>query len=37
MPENGYSEGDACFACSHEEADTPPFIQYVYVKLEEQT
>jgi predicted transcriptional regulator YdeE len=37
LPENGYREGDACFACSHEEADKPPFIQYVYVKLEEQT
>ena len=36
IPEHGYREGDACFACSHEGSGTPPFIEYVYVKLEEQ-
>ena len=37
IPQNGYREGDACFCFSHEEADVPPFIQYVYIKLEELT
>lgn len=37
IPEHGYRyrEGDAVFTCSHEEADKPPFIEYVYIKLEE--
>jgi hypothetical protein len=35
ISEHGYREGDACFCFSHEGADTPPFIQHVYVKLEE--
>jgi predicted transcriptional regulator YdeE len=34
--EQGYTEGDACFACSHEHAATPPFVEYVYIKMEEQ-
>jgi hypothetical protein len=34
--EQGYAEGDACFACSHENAPRPPFIEYVYIKIEEQ-
>lgn len=34
--EQGYIEGDACFACSHEKARKPPFIEYVYIKIEEQ-
>ena len=32
--EHGYTQGDACFACSHENAPRPPFIEYVYVKFE---
>lgn len=36
MPEHRYSEGDACFACAHEDAPKPPFIEYVYIKLERQ-
>jgi predicted transcriptional regulator YdeE len=31
---HGYREGDACFAASHEDAAKPPYIEYVYVKLE---
>jgi predicted transcriptional regulator YdeE len=34
VSEQGYSEGDACFACSHENAPKPPFIEYVYMKIE---
>lgn len=34
MDENGYAEGDACFALSHEDVARPPFVEYVYVKLE---
>jgi hypothetical protein len=34
--EQGYVEGDACFALSHETAPTPPFVEYVYVKIEER-
>jgi predicted transcriptional regulator YdeE len=34
MPEHGYQEGDACFACSHEDEVKPPYIEYVYIKLE---
>jgi hypothetical protein len=33
--DNGYTEGDSCFCFSREQADTPPFIQYVHIKLEE--
>jgi predicted transcriptional regulator YdeE len=33
--EQGYTEGDACFALSHEDAPRPPFIEYVYIKIEE--
>jgi predicted transcriptional regulator YdeE len=36
MPKHGYKEGDACFACSHENAARPPYIEYVYMKLEKQ-
>jgi predicted transcriptional regulator YdeE len=36
IPENGYREGDACFCFSREEADVPPFVQHVYIKLEER-
>jgi predicted transcriptional regulator YdeE len=36
IKEHGYTEGDACFACSHENAPRPPFIEYVYIKIEEQ-
>ena len=34
IKENGYREGDACFCFSHEDAETPPFVQHVYIKLE---
>jgi DNA gyrase inhibitor GyrI len=34
MPANGYTEGDACFAASQENVQKPPFIEYVYIKLE---
>ena len=33
--ELGYTEGDACFACGHEKAPKPPFVEYVYIKMEE--
>jgi predicted transcriptional regulator YdeE len=35
IAEQGYTEGDACFALSHESAPRPPFIEYVYIKIEE--
>jgi predicted transcriptional regulator YdeE len=35
IAEHGYTEGDACFALSHENAPRPPFIEYVYIKIEE--
>ena len=35
IAEHGYTEGDACFALSHESAPRPPFIEYVYIKIEE--
>ena len=34
--ENGYAEGDACFSCSYENTPKPPFIEYVYMKIEKQ-
>jgi predicted transcriptional regulator YdeE len=34
LPEHGYRQGDACFACSDEKAVCPPFVEYVYMKLE---
>jgi predicted transcriptional regulator YdeE len=34
--EQGYVEGDACFALSHESVPKPPFVEYVYVKIEER-
>jgi predicted transcriptional regulator YdeE len=37
IPEQGYVEGDACFACSHEQAEKPPYVECVYIKLEEQS
>lgn len=37
IPEHGYVEGDACFACGPENAETPPFIEYVYIKIEPQS
>ena len=36
IAEQGYTEGDACFACSHENVPKPPFVEYVYMKIEEQ-
>jgi predicted transcriptional regulator YdeE len=30
IAENAYQEGEACFACSHENAPRPPYIEYVY-------
>jgi predicted transcriptional regulator YdeE len=32
----GYREGDACFALSHETAPKPPFVEYVYIQIEEE-
>ncbi len=34
--EHGYVEGDACFACDHEAAEAPPFVESVYMKIEPQ-
>lgn len=34
MPAHGFREGDACFACSNETVPRPPYIEYVYMKLE---
>jgi hypothetical protein len=34
IAEQGYTEGDACFALSHENAPRPPFIEYVYIKIQ---
>jgi hypothetical protein len=36
MPEQGYVEGDACFACSNEKAPRPPFMEQVYIKIEQR-
>ncbi|TFG72973.1 MAG: AraC family transcriptional regulator [Anaerolineales bacterium] len=33
IKQHGYTEGDACFACSHENAPKPPFIEYVYMNF----
>jgi predicted transcriptional regulator YdeE len=35
ISEHGYTQGDACFACSHENTPKPPFVEYVYIKIEE--
>jgi hypothetical protein len=35
IAERGKTEGDACFALSHENAPRPPFVEYVYTKIEE--
>jgi predicted transcriptional regulator YdeE len=37
VADNGYVEGDACFACSHESEPRPPYIEYVYMNFEEQS
>jgi len=34
VAQQGYTEGDACFACSHENAPRPPFVEYVYMKMD---
>jgi len=34
--EQGYREGDACFALSHEDAPRPPYVEYVYMKIEDR-
>ena len=36
IPEQGYAQGDACFACSAPRVDPPPYIEYVYIKIEKQ-
>jgi predicted transcriptional regulator YdeE len=36
IPKHGYREGDACFACSHEHAVKPPYIESVYIRIEKQ-
>jgi hypothetical protein len=35
IAEQGYTEEDACFALSYENAAKPSFIEYVYIKIEE--
>jgi predicted transcriptional regulator YdeE len=35
MPEHGYTEGEACFAASPERSEKPPYIEYVYIKIEQ--
>lgn len=37
MPTHGYSAGDACFAAGQEHAVPPPYVEYVYMKLERPT
>ena len=34
--EQGYIEGDACFALSHENEPRPPYVEYVYVKMDKR-
>lgn len=34
MPEHGYKEGDACFAASPSRIEKPPYLEYVYIKIE---
>jgi predicted transcriptional regulator YdeE len=36
IEEHGSREGDACFCFSHENAETPPFVQHVYAKVEDR-
>jgi predicted transcriptional regulator YdeE len=36
IDEHGYVEGDACFCFSHEDAETPPFVQHVHANFVEQ-
>ncbi len=36
IAEHGYREGDACFALSHEDAPRPPYVEYVYMKIEDR-
>ena len=35
VADQGYGEGDACFACSHESEQRPPYIEYVYMNFVE--
>jgi hypothetical protein len=35
VKDNGYKQGDACFACSYENANRPPYIEYVYMNFVE--
>jgi len=34
IPENGYREGGACFACSLPAEQKPPYVEYVYIHIE---
>lgn len=36
IKENDGREGDACFCFSHEDADVPPYVQHVYIKMEQR-
>jgi len=36
VADQGFVEGDACFALSHEDEARPPFIEYVYMNFVEQ-
>ena len=37
ITKQGYTEGDACFACSVDGAGGPPFVEYVYMSFLEAT
>lgn len=34
IADRGFVEGDACFALSYEGAKRPPYVEYVYIKVE---
>ena len=36
IAERGYAKGDACFALSHENEPRPPYVEYVYMKIEDR-
>ena len=37
VPHHGFTEGDGCFAAGNEKAPKPPFVEYVYMKIEKHT
>jgi hypothetical protein len=36
LPEHGFVEGDACFAAGDMNAVRPPYVEYVYMKIEKK-